>query len=484
MSILDLLEPIYSRLPEVRPPEVQPPLKKKLMWGGVALLLFFIMGNITVIGLEQSRLGELEALQVILASRIGTLITIGIGPIVLASIILQLLVGGGILNIDLSNPKDKARFTSMQKLFAIVLCFFEAAVYVFSGFLTPAPGMFHWIILQVAFGSIALLYLDEVVSKYGVGSGIGLFIAGGVAGSIFWIIFNPLSATGELAFLGGQGLIYLFIQNISDVYNSVNLYLLPIIFSIVVFFVVIFAEGMHVNIPITMGRRGTGGRFPVKFLYVSNIPVILAVALFANISLWAAILANIPFLGVLLEKIASVVIPPYNLRQNLIAQLPFLDLGNVAVDAINSIMIFFNPLSASTPFGAAATETIGAGLIHALLYIIILTGFCIVFGKFWVEMAGQGPEAISNQLQRSGMYIPGFRRDPRIIRKILERYIPPISILGSAFVGLLAAFSDLTGAVGSGIGILLTVGIVYRLYEELARLQLLEMHPMLGRLLG
>src|SRR3989344_2603146 len=99
-------------------------------------------------------------------------------------------------------------------------------------------------------------------------------------------------------------------------------------------------------------------------------------------------------------------------------------------------------------------------------------------------MAGQGPEAVAGQLQKSGMYVPGFRRDPRIIKKILERYIPPISILGSAFVGLLAGFADLTNALGTGTGILLTVGIVYRLYEDLAKQQVFESNPMLAKLVG
>ena len=99
-------------------------------------------------------------------------------------------------------------------------------------------------------------------------------------------------------------------------------------------------------------------------------------------------------------------------------------------------------------------------------------------------MGGQGPEAVSNQLSNSGMYIPGFRRDPRIIRSILDRYIPPITILGSIFVGLLAGLADLTNALGSGTGILLTVGIVYRLYEELAKQQLMETNPLMGKLFG
>src|SRR3989338_1178189 len=295
MSILDVFEPIYKLLPEVKGPEVKPTLKRRLIWSALALLLFFIMGNITVYGINvaASAGGQLQAFELILASKIGSLITVGIGPIVLASIILQMLVGGKIINIDLSNPKDRARFTSMQKLFGIVLCFFEAFVYSAFGFLVPNSGMLLPVILQIAFGAIILIYLDEVVSKYGIGSGIGLFIAGGVAGAIGWRIFSPygllLVIVGEIA---KGALLNAFIAS------------LPIIFVIIIFLVVVFAEGMHVNIPITVGRSGATSRFPVKFLYVSNLPVILAVALYANLQMWAIAGANIPILGTMLGAVS------------------------------------------------------------------------------------------------------------------------------------------------------------------------------------
>ncbi len=472
MGFLEAFEPLYKILPEVKVPEVQPPLKKRLMWTGAVLVLFFIMGNVAVIGLEQSSFGRLEQLQLILASKIGTLLTVGIGPIVLASIILQLLVGSKIIKVDFSNPLDKARFTSAQKLFAIVLSFFEGFVYVFSGFLAPMPGMLFLVVLQVAVGAIAIIYLDEIVSKYGVGSGIGIFIAGGVSEAIIWRIFNPVSLAGAFDPLNGTGLIFVFLQEAGrGLLSAITLYLLPIFFTLAVFFVVVYAEGMHVNIPITMGRRGAGGRFPVKFLYVSNIPVILAVALFANIQLWALMASDTPVLGTVIGGIAAITLPPTNLLPDLIAQFGYVGIGQFFGDMVQSVV---------------SLQFIGLGgqFIHAFLYIVVLAVACVIFGKFWVEMAGQGPDAVAEQLQRSGMYIPGFRRDPRIIRKILGRYIPPITILGSLFVGLLAGLADLTGAIGTGTGILLTVGIVYRLYEELARQQLFEMHPALSKIFG
>ena len=454
MTLLDSLQPIFRMLPEVKPPTTEVPLKKKLMWSALALVIFFVMGNITVVGLDSARADYLVGLQTILASNMGTLISVGIGPIVLSSIVLQLLVGAKFINVDLSNPEDKAKFQSLQKFFAIALCFFEALAYTITGTpLLAKPGFMPLVILQVAIGSIILLYLDELVSKYGIGSGIGLFIAGGVSGSFFWQVFRPptpLEPTG--------GVIMQFVASLATGANF--LLFLPIFVAIIIFLIVVFAEGIHVNIPITMGRRGMGGRFPVKLLYVSNLPVILAIALFANIQLWATVMETVPLIGQIMATLAWATNSPFNLFYDIIVR--------IGSEGFFTAMTFMAP-------------QIG----QALIYLAIMLVCCIVFGVFWVNMGSQGPEAVAEQLQRSGMYIPGFRRDKRIIEGILKRYIPTITILGSIFVGLLAGLGNMAlGGLSSGTGILLTVGIVYRMYEQLAKEQMIAMHPILGKLFG
>jgi len=454
MGVIDALQPVFRLMPEVKPPAEEVPLQKKIMWSALSLVLFFIMGKITLVGIDVARQEYLAGLQTILASQMGSLISAGIGPIVLSSIILQMLVGAKFINLDLSNPADKAKFQSLQKFFAILLCFFEAAAYTVTGTpLLAKPGFMMLVVAQVALGSIILLYLDELVSKYGIGSGIGLFIAGGVSGAFFWQIFRPptpLEPTG--------GVIMQFIGSLSTGANF--LLFLPILVALIIFVIVVFAEGMHVNIPITMGARGMGGRFPVKLLYVSNLPVILAIALFANIQLWATVTAQIPVVGDVLATLAWATTSPFNLFNDIIVRVG----AEGPITALN----FMAPQ-----------------IFQAAIYMTILLACCVVFGIFWVNMGGQSPSAVADQLQKSGMYIPGFRRDKRIIEGILNRYIPTITILGSLFVGLLAGLGNMAlGGLSSGTGILLTVGIVYRMYEQLAREQMVAMHPILGRLFG
>jgi preprotein translocase subunit SecY len=123
-------------------------------------------------------------------------------------------------------------------------------------------------------------------------------------------------------------------------------------------------------------------------------------------------------------------------------------------------------------------------IINILVYSAAMIILCVVFGKFWAEMSNMGPKAVAGQLQQVGLHIPGFRRDPRVVEMVLDRYIPTVTVLGSAAVGILAVVADLTGALGTGTGILLTVGILYRMYEELAAQQAFEAMPALKGLMG
>ncbi len=503
----EILDPIIAILPDVKRPVQRPQLKTRLMWVGIALVIFFILSSIPPIGmltpgrlaaiqktnpskyaLLQSqyqgvlqRVAFLENVQTILASRLGTLGTLGIGPIVMSSIILQLLVGAELLQMD------RRRYMAATKIGSILFAFFEAFVYVASGFLPieptgisllPIGGLSHifdinaiLVMLQIALGSIVLMYLDEVVSKWGIGSGIGLFIVGGVSEVVMYRSLSPSSGS----------LISFFNTLVNEGTLSLDI-IGPLIATIVVFLIVVYGEGMRIEIPLTLGRiSGVGGRFPIKFFYVSNIPVILAAALFANVQLFASAMANagLPWLGQfsangqpLPNTVLSLDPSKFSIPLAWAVRAPYGVLSGWT--ALNQY--FLNP--AQTVFG------IPLELIHLLLYVGFMVGASIIFGIFWVETTGMGPKHVAKQLQSAGMAIPGFRRDPRVIERVLERYIPVVTILGSGAVGGLAALADLTGAYGTGTGILLSVGILYRLYEELMAAQISELHPALKSFLG
>jgi len=452
---LEFLKPLIGILPEVETPKEKPVLKQRLMWTGAGLLIFAVLGITMPVGIgETSQAGFLSNLQLIMASKIGTLATLGIGPIVMASIILQLLVGAKIINMNLQDPEQKKLFQGTQKLLAIAFAFFEAIIYVSSGFV-PANNA-ALVIAQLAAGAIVLIYLDEVISKYGIGSGVGLFIAAGVSFTIVWQAFSWVSSPGTGSFIG---LIPQVLQGtITGDIPETAIY--PLVFTVLVFLLVVYAESIKLEVPLTFGRiRGYGAKYPLKFFYVSNIPVILAAALFANVQLW----------GVAMEGMGFPLLGHFE--------------NNQPVDGIaRYLKAPYGELSTPTQFGL----TLGNfdAVLNIMVYTLAMVVFCVVFGKFWVEMSGMGAKQVAGQLQNVGLHVPGFRRDPRVIEMVLERYIPMITILGSAAVGGLAVLADVTGALGTGTGILLTVGILYRMYEELAAQQAFEMMPALKALLG
>ena len=451
MSGLDALEPIFKFIPEVKSPVHREDFNEKLKWTGIVLILYFILTEIPLYGLGAGSIDSLAQLRAVMAGSFGSILTLGIGPIVTASIVLQLLVGANLLDLDLSSHKDKSNFQATQKVLSIVFTIFEASVLVFTGNLVPIDSSYTGLlILQLVIGALVIIYLDEVVSKWGFGSGIGLFIAAGVCEAIIVGTFNffPLS-DGTL-----PGIIPGLIQASLAGHPDFTI-LIPLIATIIVFLVVLYGEAMRVEIPISHGSvkghgriRGSVGKYPLKFVYASNMPVILTSALLVNVTLFANLFEKVGF-------------PIFGHMQN-----------GKPVDGLAWLL--------STPkWYMFVTEP-----IHVLVYAIFFIACCMLFSYLWVEISGLNAKKISEQLYKSGIQIPGFRSSKRQLYKILKKYIPALTIISGIYVGLIAFLADLTGALGGGTGVLLTVGILHKLYEEMAEEQLMSSNPLLRKFLG
>ena len=135
--------------------------------------------------------------------------------------------------------------------------------------------------------SIIIMFLDELIQKgWGLGSGISLFIMAGVAQQILWSMFSPLPANdggmiGIFPFIGQS----IMAGDVSDIFFRSNQ--LPSIFGLCltagILLILVFTQGMKIEIPIVSTKyRGFSAVYPIKMMYVSNIPVILASALTAN----------------------------------------------------------------------------------------------------------------------------------------------------------------------------------------------------------
>ena len=318
------LDSILKYIPHIKKPDKPPTFRDKLKWTAAIMTVYFVLFSTPAFGVNLSTLAtpELQLINIIFAARTGTLITVGIGPIVLSSIILQLLQGASLLKIDLNDPEQKGRFQTIQKSVAIIIAVVEAVLFSATGYVPlVAPQFFGIVAMQLAISAIIVIYLDEMMVKYGLTSGINLFIAGGVSYSLVSGTANILIPEAASAITAGGA---------SALPNAI-LAFAPLFFSVLVMLISIYAYDIKVELPLAFSQ---------------------------------------------------------------------------------------------------------------------------------------------------------FRRDPRIIESILNKYIPTITVLGSIFVALLAAMATLTGAVGTGMGILLTVGIMYMLYQQLERENMLEGYPQLDRLLS
>ena len=173
MSYVDTL---LAYLPEVKGPVKRKlSFKEKLKWTGIILVAFFILGVLPLYGLGQNALQQFEYLSVILGASFGSVLSLGIGPIVTSSIVLQLLNGSGILKFDLTTHEGKKNFQGIQKLLTLFFIVFEAAIYVLMGGLAPnlvltgsAFKLMQFILIfQLCVGGILIMFMDEIAQKWG-----------------------------------------------------------------------------------------------------------------------------------------------------------------------------------------------------------------------------------------------------------------------------------------------------------------------------
>ncbi len=473
-NLLDRMEPLLAAMPAVKSPEGHVHFKNKLIWTLGILILYFVLTNIPIFGLSPSSQDLFSAWRALLAGASGSIVHLGIGPIVTASIVLQLLKGADILHIDTSETRGQVMYMGLQKILIMVMIVIEAAPNLVGSFMQPNPtiatqffggnlfAVSLLIFIQICIGGVLIFFMDEVVTKWGIGSGVGLFIIAGisqalVSGFINWAKVQDQYPTGffpRLIAIGLDGGSYL-------TYFGTNI--LAFITTIAIFLIIVYVESTRIEIPLAHAQvRGARARFPVKLIYASVLPMILVRVLQANIQMVGMFLSNV---GITMFGTFSGSTPQ------------------------NGIMWYLAPINGPSQWMWWTTD-----LGHAVWQVLLRMGIDItfmvvggaIFALFWIKTAGLDSKDVARQIQLSGMSIPGYRRNPQVLEKYLDRYIPRVTVIGGVFIGVLSVIANLFGVIGavSGTGLLLTVSITYRLYEEIASQQIMEMYPFMRTFFG
>ncbi|MDP2925412.1 MAG: preprotein translocase subunit SecY [Nanoarchaeota archaeon] len=456
---------ILKNLPEVKGPvEKKLSFNIKLKWTLLILLLYFILENIFLYGLSNNALKNFEYLAVIMGTSFGSIISLGIGPIVMASIILQLLVGSKILEIDVSTSEGKKFFQGLQKLLVFFFIIFESVVYVVMKGLEAHPGYAPIVIFQLILGGLAVLFMDEVCQKYGFGSGVSLFIAAGVGWRLVVAAFGFVDVQGGICLLSFNqvscpGQVFAFLQALTvGSTQGAMLALFAIITTVVLFLIVVWTQSLKIEIPLSYDRlRGFSMKWPLQFFYASVIPVILTAALIANLQL---------FTGLLQNSLGHATI-----------------LGDMQQGRpVSGILFWITPTNIVQTL---ITNSFSWKLIPQLLgHLSFYMFFAALFSVFWVKTSGMDAGSQAQNILNSGLQIPGFRKDRRILESILERYVMPLTVMGGIAIGLLAALADVLGALVGGTALLLGIMITFQFYQNIAQQHAIDMNPALKKIMG
>jgi len=416
----------------------------------------------------------LYMLRMMLASNKGSLMELGIQPMITSGMILQLLAGARIITVDNKVDEDRELFQTAQKLFGLLFTFAEATAYVFSGVYGSVGQLGYLnvvlIIAQLTFAGFVVLLLDELLQKgYGLTSGISVFIACNVAETIIWRALSPITiSTGsDTEFEGAIIAFFHFMITKSNkiealqksFYRQTGPNLFNLIATVIVILGVVYFQGFKVEITISSTRqRGYDYPYPIKLFYTSNMPIILQSALISNLFFFSQLLYT-NFKGNFLVRLLGTwqdidmsgrSVPTYGLVYLLTPPQGLLDL-------------IFSP-------------------IKTLIYIAFILITCAIFSKTWIEVSGSGSWDVAKQIRDEGMTIKGYNADPsgRNIKRYLDHYIPIAATFGGLCIGALSIGADFLGAIGSGTGILLSITIIYQMFEQFAKAKMGKGRSVLG----
>ncbi|KAA6389069.1 MAG: putative Protein transport protein Sec61 subunit alpha [Streblomastix strix] len=462
-KFLDVVKPFVGFVPEVKQPTKIVAFKNKVLWTGMTLLLFLLYSRIPLWGITKAKGSDpLYWLRSIMASNRGTLMELGISPIITSGMIMQLLAGTKIIAVDNSVKSERMLFNGAQKLFGLVFTIVQAVAYVISGMYGSVKelGFFtaFLIILQLSVAGLVVTILDEFLQKgYGIGSGISLFTATNICENIIWQCFSPSTYNfGRGTEFEGCiiALIHLLITRgdkgraLQEAFTREHLPNVgQLLATVIVFLMVVYFQGVRVELSLKhKTMRNYQGSYPVKLFYTSNTPIILQSALTSLVYFISQMLFKSFPRFFLIKMIGEWSVPEAGDRQS-------------KARPIGGLVYFISP---PHEFKELLHDP-----LHGIIYLAFTLTASAVFSRIWVDVSGQGVKDVAQQMQQQQVFFPGFREQSSA--KELQRYIPIAASFGGMCIGLLSVSADFLGAIGSGTGILLAVTTIYQYFETFVK---------------
>ncbi len=391
-------------------------LRRRLLFVAGALVVFRFLSAIPIPGIDAVRLDAFFSgnqffglLDVFSGGGLShlSIVMLGVGPYITASIIMQLLT--------MMSPKLKAlyqeegeagraRFAQYSRLITVPLALVQSFAFLTllerQGVVLPLSG-FETIanIIIITGGSLLLMWIGELMTEFGVGNGTSLLIFAGIVARLPQAMSQALFSFDA---------------------SQIPMYLLFLAAAVAIVFGVVFVTEAERPIPVTYAKRVRGNKvyggvstyLPLRVNQAGVIPIIFALSILLFPQMIATFLSA--FQNSILVSIAS-----------------FLT------------TIFGNPW------------------VYASLYFVLV----LLFTYFYTAVTFD-PDQISENLQKNGAFIPGVRPGPstsEYIAHILTR----ITLVGAVFLALVAvlplAMRGITGNASLAIGgtaLLIVVSVV------------------------
>jgi protein transport protein SEC61 subunit alpha len=430
------------------------------MWTFVALLIFLITSQIPIYGIGKVAGSDpFYWMRAILASNKGTLMELGIAPLVTSSMALQFLSGTKLIHFDQNNRNDRELYHATEKLITFGITLVQAAGYIATGvYGDPSQiGLTNSLLIigQLFFGSVIVVLLDEMLTRgYGIGNATNLFIVSQTSEKLISAALSPQAVTTSRG-SEYEGALLTFFQYLFTSPSKVGYAffrsgapnLLSVLTTIFVAVIVLYLQGYRIEIPVKYQKvRSMETSYPIKLFYTGNTPIVLLSALVSNI---------------------------YFVSQTLYSQLK----SNLLVNLIGQWQAIAEngDTRTSIPVGGLAYWISPPGSIlelfsdpfHVIFYILFVLAACTLFAKTWIDVTNSGSRHVAKNLKDHNLTMRGYR-DTTVVA-VLDRYIPTTAALGGFGIGALVLVADFLGCIGSGASITLAVTIIYQYFEVVAK---------------
>jgi len=397
-------------------------LRKRLLFIFLILAIFRLLTTIPIPGIDPARLATLIGnsqflglLNLFSGGGLSNLsiMMLGVGPYITATIIMQLLT--------LMSPKLKAmyqeegeagraKFSQYSRILTLPLALLQATGFLIllerESVVSPLTVFsFATNIIVIAAGSMLLMWLGEMITEFGVGNGVSLIIFAGIIARL------PTALSGVAATYDP---------------SQLPLYVVLIALSLVVIYAVVYVTEAERPVPVTYAKQVRGQK------------------------VYGGVSTYIP------------------LRVNQAGVIPII----FALSILLFPQMIFNFFATSTNAILANISSVGLSIVNnPWLYDAGYFILVFLFTYFYTAVTFD-PIVISENLQRSGAFVPGVRPG-HPTAEYLSKIVTRITLVGAVFLGIIAVLPlilrSTTGNASFAIGgtaLLIVVSVVIDLVKN------------------